>query len=71
MNEDVKAVLREIRNTTGGNGYVSLTPILPSLTTGIKTAFGAACQLAGIENLHWQDQHRNSTIGTAPRHSHS
>ena len=48
----------EIRNTTRGNGYVFINPDTAKPYTDIKTAFGTACQLAGIENLHWHDQHR-------------
>jgi integrase len=40
MNENVKAVLREIRNTTRGNGYVFINPILPSLTPTLRQRSG-------------------------------
>ena len=67
VNEDVKAVLREKRYRAAATVTFSLTPIPPKPHTNIKTAFGTACQLAGIENLHWHNQHRSSTIGTARR----
>jgi integrase len=62
MNEDVKATLRQIRGTTRGNGYVFINPDTAKPYTAVKTAFGTACQLAGIENLHWHDLRH--TFGT-------
>ena len=50
MNEDVKALLRQIRSTSRGNGYLFINPDTPKPYTDIKTAVGTACQLAGIEN---------------------
>jgi hypothetical protein len=49
MNEDVKAVLRQIRSTTRGNGYVFSNPDTPKPYTDRKTAFETACQLAGLK----------------------
>jgi integrase len=62
MNEDVRSTLRQIRSTIRGNGYVFINPDTAKPYTDIKTAFGTACQLAGIENLHWHDLHH--TFGT-------
>jgi len=42
--------------------YVFLNPDTVKPYTDIKTAFGTACQLAGIENLHWHDLRH--TFGT-------
>jgi integrase len=62
MNEDVRNTLRQIRSTIRGNGYVLINPDTAKPYTDIKTAFGTACQLAGIENLHWHDLRH--TFGT-------
>jgi|SRR5690349_2615818 len=63
MNEDVRSTLRQIRGTVRGGGYVFSSILIPSspIPTS-KTAFGTACQLAGIENLHWHDLRH--TFGT-------
>jgi hypothetical protein len=47
MNEDVKAVLQEIRNTTPGNGYVFINSDTAKPYTDIKTAFGTYRGLCG------------------------
>src|SRR5919206_4642589 len=62
MNEDVRSTLRQIRSTIRGSGYVFINPDTAKPYTDIKTAFGTACQLAGIENLHWHDLRH--TFGT-------
>jgi integrase len=62
MNEDVRSTLRQLRSTIRGNGYVFINPDTAKPYTDIKTAFGTACQLAGIENLHWHDLRH--TFGT-------
>jgi integrase len=62
MNEDVRNTLRQIRSTTRGGGHVFINPDTAKPYTDVKTAFGAACQLAGIENLHWHDLRH--TFGT-------
>jgi integrase len=45
-----------------GGGYVFINPDTVKPYTDVKTAFGTACQLAGIENLHWHDLRH--TFGT-------
>ena len=62
MNEDVRRTLQQIRRTTRGGGHVFINPDTAKPYTDIKTAFGTACQLAGIENLHWHDLRH--TFGT-------
>jgi len=62
MNEDVRSTLRQIRGTVRGGGYVFFNPDTVKPYTDVKTAFGTACQLAGIENLHWHDLRH--TFGT-------
>jgi len=62
MNEDVKATLKQIRSTVRGGGYVFVNPDTAKPYTDLKTAFGTACELAGIENLHWHDLRH--TFGT-------
>ena len=62
MNEDVRSTLQQIRRTTRGGGHVFINPDTAKPYTDIKTAFGTACQLAGIENLHWHDLRH--TFGT-------
>jgi integrase len=62
MNEDVRSTLRQIRGTVRGGGYVFINPDTVKPYTDVKTAFGTACQLAGIENLHWHDLRH--TFGT-------
>jgi integrase len=62
MNEDVRSTLKQIRSTTRGGGYVFINPDTAKPYTDVKHAFGTACQLAGIENLHWHDLRH--TFGT-------
>src|ERR1044072_6909993 len=62
MNEDVRSTLRQIRGTVRGNGYVFINPDTVKPYTDVKTAFGTACRLAGIEKLHWHDL--GHTFGT-------
>jgi integrase len=62
MNEDVRSTLRQIRGTVRGGGYVFINPDTVKPYTDVKTAFGTACELAGIENLHWHDLRH--TFGT-------
>ena len=62
MNEDVRSTLRQIRSTIRGNSYVFINPDTAKPYTDLTTAFGTACQLAGVENLHWHDlRHRFGT----------
>src|SRR5687768_9028455 len=62
MNEDVRSTLQQIRRSTRGGGFVFVNPDTAKPYTDIKTAFRTACQLAGIENLHWHDLRH--TFGT-------
>ena len=62
MNEDVRSTLRQIRGTVRSGGYVFINPDTAKPYTDVKTAFGTACELAGIENLHWHDLRH--TFGT-------
>jgi integrase len=62
MNEDVKAILQQIRTVTRGGGYVFINPDTAMPYTDIKKAFATACRLAGIDNLHWHDLRH--TFGT-------
>jgi hypothetical protein len=62
MNEDVRGTLKQIRSTVRGGGYVFINPDTAKSYTDVKTAFGTACQLAGIENRHWHDLRH--TFGT-------
>jgi len=48
MNEEVGNTLRQIRSTIRGNGYIFINPDTAKPYTDVKTAFGTACQLAGI-----------------------
>jgi len=62
MNEDVKAVLQQIRSTIRGDGYVFFNPDTAKPYKDVKKAFATACRLAGIANLHWHDLRH--TFGT-------
>ena len=62
MNEDVRSTLKQIRSTTRGGDYVFINPDTAKPYTDVKHAFGTACQLVGIENLHWHDL--SHTFGT-------
>jgi integrase len=62
MNEDVRSTLKQIRSTVRGGGYVFINPDTAKPYTDVKTAFGTACQLARIENLHWHNLRH--TFGT-------
>jgi integrase len=65
MKDDVRNTLRQIRSTTPGNGYVFINPDTGKPSTDIKTAFATACQLAGIENLHWHDLRHRTRLAEA------
>jgi integrase len=62
MSEEVKATLKQIRSTVRGGGYVFINPDTAKPYTDVKHAFRTACQLVGIENLHWHDLRH--TFGT-------
>jgi integrase len=62
MNEDVRTMLLEFRRNIRGDGYVFIKPDTAKPYTDVKTAFGTACPLAGIRNLHWHDLRH--TFGT-------
>jgi len=62
MNEDVRTILLEFRRNIRGDGYVFINPDTAKPYTDVKKAFGTACRLAGIHNLHWHDLRH--TFGT-------
>jgi integrase len=62
MNEDVRTMLLEFRRNIRGDGYVFINPDTAKPYTDVKKAFGTACRLAGIHNLHWHDLRH--TFGT-------
>ena len=62
MNEDVRNTLLQLRSGTTRSGYVFVNPKTGKPYTDPKTAFGTACRLAGIHNLHWHDLRH--TFGT-------
>ncbi|MBA2502279.1 MAG: site-specific integrase, partial [Pyrinomonadaceae bacterium] len=55
-------VLLELKHNSGGSDYVFTNPETGRPYTDIKRAFGTACRLAGIRNLHWHDLRH--TFGT-------
>lgn len=62
MNEDVRAVMLRLRQEANGSDYVFTNPATGAPFTELKRAFGTACRLAGIKNLHWHDLRH--TFGT-------
>ena len=61
MSEDVRSTLKQIRSSVRGGGYVFNSDTVKPYTD-VKHAFRTACQLVGIENLHWHDLRH--TFGT-------
>src|SRR5437868_198112 len=51
-----------LRSESNGSDYVSINPKTKKPYTDLKNAFGTACRLAGIRDLHWHDLRH--TFGT-------
>jgi integrase len=62
MNSDVLAVLTVLCEGKQGNDYLFPNPKTGTSVNGVRTAFGTACRLAGIEGLVWHDL--RATFGT-------
>jgi len=62
MNVDVRNVLLELKRKSRGSDDVFTNPETSKPYTDLKKAFGTACRLAGIRNLHWHDLRH--TFGT-------
>ena len=62
MNEDVRATMLQIKGGTTCSGFVFVNSKTGKPYTNVKKAFGTACQLAGIHDLHWHDLRH--TFGT-------
>src|SRR5689334_12959975 len=62
MNEDVRNTLLVLRSESNGSDYVFLNPKTKKPYTDLKKAFGTACRIAGIRDLHWHDLRH--TFGT-------
>ncbi len=60
MNEDVRNILLRCRSER--SEYVFANPKTGKPYTDPKKAFGTACRLAGIRDLHWHDLRH--TFGT-------
>jgi integrase len=62
MNADVRDTLLQLRRLANRSGYVFINPDTGKPYTDLKKAFGTACRLAGIRDLHWHDLRH--TFGT-------
>jgi len=62
MNEDVRNTLLVLRSEANGSDYVFINPKTKKPYTDLKKAFGTACRIAGIRDLHWHDLRH--TFGT-------
>ena len=62
MNEDVRNTLLVLRSESNGSDYVFINPKTKKPYTDLKKAFGTACRIAGIRDLHWHDLRH--TFGT-------
>lgn len=62
MDEDVRNVLLRLRQASKGGEFVFVNPESGGPYSDMKKAFGTACRLAGIKNLHWHDLRH--TFGT-------
>jgi len=62
MDEDVRNVLLRLRQEVKGREFVFVNPETGGPYSDMKKAFGTACRLAGIKNLHWHDLRH--TFGT-------
>jgi integrase len=62
MNEDVRNTLLVLRSESNGSDYVFINPKTKKPYTDLKKAFGTACRIAGIRDLHWHDL--RPTFGT-------
>jgi integrase len=62
MDEDVRGVLLRLQRESKGGEFVFVNPDTGGPYSDMKKAFGTACRLAGIKNLHWHDLRH--TFGT-------
>ena len=62
MNADVRNTLLVLRSESNGSDYVFINPKTKKPYTDLKKAFGTACRIAGIRDLHWHDLRH--TFGT-------
>lgn len=62
MNADVRDTLLQLRSHTNRSDYVFMNPKTNKPYADLKKAFGTACRLAGIRDLHWHDLRH--TFGT-------
>jgi len=62
MNADVRNTLLVLRSEANGSEYVFINPKTKKPYTDLKKAFGTACRIAGIRDLHWHDLRH--TFGT-------
>lgn len=62
MNRDVRDCLLALRRQANGAEHVFVNPETGRPFGDIKKAFGTACRISGIRNLHWHDlRHTFST----------
>ncbi|MBA2526926.1 MAG: site-specific integrase [Pyrinomonadaceae bacterium] len=62
MNADVRNTLLQLRCRANRSDYLFINPRTNKPYTDLKKAFGTACRLAGIRDLHWHDLRH--TFGT-------
>jgi len=63
MNEDFRNTLLTLRSESNNSDFVFINPKTKKPYTDLKKAFGTACRMAGIRDLHWHDLRH--TFGTS------